>query len=81
MNNYEYKLNDKIEFTFGDSDHTEGWMITTVYFNEYRIDSKYRVCCGCRDCQHSCTEDYNIYNEPKCFHNWNYNGYLSYSEL
>ena len=61
--NYEYKFNDKLEFTFGDYDHTEGWMIVDVYFNEYHIKTSDRAFWKCRDCGYYGNTDYEYYNQ------------------
>ena len=60
--NYEYKYNDKLEFTFGDYDHTEGWVVADIFFNEYKINTKDRVFWKCNDCGHEKTSNYFNYS-------------------
>ena len=71
--NYDYKYGDKLEFTFGDSDHTEGWFIINVYFNEYLIQTKDRVFWKCRDCENYFSKDYILYDNDFEYDNKNYN--------
>ena len=61
LRNYEYKFNDKLEFTFGDSAHNEGWMIMDIYFNEYHIKTSDRVFWKCRNCENDRSTDYLYY--------------------
>ena len=76
LKNYEYKFNDKIEFSFGDSDHTEGWMQTNIYFNEYIIQTKDRVFWKCKNCEGNdnnyIIEDENFPYENKVRGYWDY---------
>ena len=50
LRNHEINFNEKVEFVFGDSDHTEGWMKINIFYNEYLIQTRDRVFWSCRDC-------------------------------
>ena len=82
IRNHELNFKEKVEFVFGDSDHTEGWMNINVYFNEYLIQTKDRVFWICRDCEDTYNKDYYIENEERDYENTNeirgkYGGHLS----
>ena len=72
LRNYIYTFNEKLEFTFGDSDHTEGWMVTNIFFNEYLIEVKDRVFWKCRDCN-NWGNNYVTYDQSFEYDNVNYN--------
>ena len=71
---YEYKFNDRLKFSFGDSDHTEGWMVINVYFNEYLIEVKDRVFWECKNCNNNYgNNNYITYDSSFTYLNINYN--------
>ena len=63
LRNHEINFNEKVEFSFGDSDHTEGWMKIDIFYNEYRIQTRDRVFWTCRDCNHTGHSNYVIEKE------------------
>ena len=69
LRNYEYKYKDTLIFTFGDSDHTEGWMQADVYFNEYIIGTKDRVFWKCQNCEGNGNNDYIIEDNDFSYEN------------
>ena len=81
IRNHEINFKEKVEFVFGDSDHTEGWMNINVFFNEYLIQTKDRVFWKCRDCEDTDNKDYYFENDERFYENTNeirgkYGGYL-----
>ena len=66
LTNYEYKLNEKLEFIIGDSDHTEGWIIMNIYFNEYHIKTRDHTFWICKDCGHSANTNYYYHHDGYC---------------
>ena len=63
LRNHEINFNEKVEFVFGDSDHTEGWMKIDIFYNEYLIQARDRVFWRCRDCGKFSNTNYIIENQ------------------
>ena len=77
--NHEFNYNDNLEIYFGDSDHTEGWMQTNIYFNEYLIQTKDRVFWRCTNCENTWNNDYYTEDADRWYRNdvVGYDAYLS----
>ena len=78
---YEYNFNDKLQFYFGDSDHTEGYMKMNVFFNEYKIQTKDRVFWKCWDCGYNYNGDYIIEPNERNYGFTAYNGRQLYGRV